>query len=196
MSRSTSVPREAASSVVDSRMTIGGLIRQYASLRPRHAAIVTPHFPAYSYDELVRHLDRTGGVLRGAGLDRSSRIAILLPNGPGLALTGIAIACNATAVPCNPSLSEAQFDQLHARLSLAAVVLPAWRESPQWLEKRAKELKVLRVARAEGSLSEVRIVGTGSEASPTTATADDPALIRKPPVPSGRRSWFPSATET
>jgi oxalate---CoA ligase len=116
-------------------------------------------------------------VLRAAGLDRSSRVAILLPNGPELALTGIAVACNAIAVPCNPSLSQTQFDQLHARLSLAAVVLPAWQEPPQWLENRASELVVLRVAKAEGSLSEARITGAEGEKLPTHATADDPALI-------------------
>src|ERR1700677_4178681 len=177
MSLSTSVPSLSAFSDVDSRATIGGLIRQHASARPRQAAVVPPDFPPYSYGELVHHLDRIGGVLRAAGLDRSSRVAILLPNGPELALTGIAVACNAIAVPCTPSLSQTQFDQLHARLSLAAVVLPAWQEPPQWLENRASELVVLRVAKAEGSLSEARITGAEGEKLSTHATADDPALI-------------------
>jgi acyl-CoA synthetase (AMP-forming)/AMP-acid ligase II/thioesterase domain-containing protein len=177
MSQPSNASRPSSSSLANGGATIGSLFRQHATMRPRHAAIVTPGFPALSYGELVRHIDRTGAALSSAGLDRASRVALLLPSGPELALTGIAVACNAIAVPCNPSISEIQFDQLHARLNLDALVLPAWQELPSWIEVRLGELVVLRVAKAEGSLSEASIMAAGTGEVRAEANSDDPALI-------------------
>src|SRR5579863_4818916 len=177
MSESISASGSSSFSLVDGRATIGGVIRQYAAIRPRHAAIVTPDFPAFSYSELVRHIDSVGAALSAAGLGCISRVAILLPSGPELALTGIAVACNAIAVPCNPSLSATHFDQLHARLNLDAVALPAWQEPPSWLQARPGELVVLRIARAQSSLSEARIADADDGGASADANGDDAALI-------------------
>lgn len=157
--------------------TIGEIIHAHATMRPRHAAIVAPGFPPCSYGELARQIDRTAAALHAAGLNSASRIAILLPSGPELALTGIAVACNAVAVPCDPSISAAQIEQLHARLGLAAVALPAWLEPPKWLEGMASQFAVLRISKARTSLSEAVISGSEGTGAAAQANPDDPVLI-------------------
>lgn len=113
MSQSTATRNSLSTALPQPESTIGDAIRSHAAIRPRQAAIVAPDFPPFSYGELVTHIDLIGSALREAGLHRSSRIAIMLPSGPELALIGVAVAANAIAVPCNPGLKYEQFRQLN-----------------------------------------------------------------------------------
>ncbi len=175
-------PLSARSALPADCRTIGSLIRRHAAIRPQHTAVVAPGFPPCSYAELQQHIERIGAALHQAGLGRSSRVAILLPSCPELALTGVGVAANAVAVPCNPAVAAVQFEQLHARLGFAAIVLPAWLEPPAWLDNMDGEFAVLRVTRAEASLAEAVISGSErgavlSRADAADAALDDAALI-------------------
>jgi oxalate---CoA ligase len=62
-----------------------------------------------TYGEL-RHLCRsTEGALRAAGTGRADRVAIVLPNGPVMAVVFVAVASACSAAPLNPSYTEAEF---------------------------------------------------------------------------------------
>lgn len=175
MSPLTTIQRKPSAVAAGEDATIASLIRRHAGVRPRQAAIVTPDLPPFSYGELLNHLELTGADLRDAGLDHDSRIAVLLPSGPELAITGLAIAANAVCVPCNPNLSETQWAQLQARVGLSAAVVPAWLEPPAWLG--AQGLKVLRVSKATESLMEARLGQSEGDATPRAKSPDDAALI-------------------
>ncbi|HTA43051.1 MAG TPA: AMP-binding protein [Bryobacteraceae bacterium] len=177
MSQITATPNSLSPSLPHVESTIGAAIRSHAVIRPRQAAIVAPDFPPYSYGELAVHIDLIGSALRVAGLDRSSRIAIMLPSGAELALIGVAVAANAIAVPCNPGLREDQFRQLKERLSLDAVILPAWLDAPEWLGSAGGDLKILRIAKAGDTLAGALIEGDTVNGTTSNAKPDDPALI-------------------
>ena len=62
-----------------------------------------------TYEELRRAVRRLAGSLRAAGIGRNDRVAIVLPNGPEMALTFLAVASCATAAPLNPAYREDEF---------------------------------------------------------------------------------------
>ncbi len=74
---------------------------------------------ALSHGELRATISRLAGQLRAAGIQRGERVAIVLPNGPEMALTFLAVASCATAAPLNPAYREEEFrfymDDLHAK---------------------------------------------------------------------------------
>ena len=47
----------------------------------------------------------------------------MLPDGPELAVSIVAVACHAAAVPLNPRLTETELDDLFAMLRIDAVVV-------------------------------------------------------------------------
>ena len=82
--------------------TIAGEIRRRAELQPDHPAVVATEFVPLSYRKLQNLIDEVRAALRLAGLNRSARIAIAMPNGPHTALAIVAVACSAVSVPLNP----------------------------------------------------------------------------------------------
>ncbi len=70
-----------------------------------HAA-QTPHAPAFIFDDLTElnygvlreRIDLIGDTLHRAGLGASHRVAVVMPQGPMLAMTVVAIACHATFI--------------------------------------------------------------------------------------------------
>ena len=65
-------------------------------------AIVTPDGSVLAHGELRAEVDRLGGRLRALGLGAGDRIAIVVPNGPEMAIAFLAAACTGCAAPLNP----------------------------------------------------------------------------------------------
>ena len=65
---------------------------------------------------------RTAAGLRAAGVARADRVAIVLPNGPEMAASFVAVAGAAAACPLNPAYRADEFEfylsDLHARALL------------------------------------------------------------------------------
>jgi acyl-CoA synthetase (AMP-forming)/AMP-acid ligase II len=78
-----------------------------------------------SFDELRGQVERLSGQLRSLGIGPGDRVAIVLPNGPEMAITFLAVAATATAAPLNQTYREEEFrfylDDLEAK---ALITLP------------------------------------------------------------------------
>ena len=77
---------------------------------PDAPAITAAGRPALDYRGLLAQIDRTAGFLRGRGIGRGDRVAIILPNGPELATAFLSVACCATAAPLNPALTGQEIE--------------------------------------------------------------------------------------
>jgi acyl-CoA synthetase (AMP-forming)/AMP-acid ligase II len=81
-------------------------------------ALVTVGNETMDHDELRIEVDRLATQLRRAGLGPNDRIAIVLPNGPEMALVLLAAMSVGCAAPLNPKYREDEFrfylDDLHA----------------------------------------------------------------------------------
>ena len=104
--------------------TLGQVIGRTASRFPDQPAIVSTNFAPLTYRDLQRQLDGIRRQLRLAGFDCNARIGILMPNGAEAALAIVAVACCTIAVPLDPRLSEAEFDQRLDMLRLNALLVP------------------------------------------------------------------------
>src|SRR5258708_4172567 len=62
-----------------------------------------------TYASLRDQVERTVAALNGFGIGRDDRVAIVLPNGPEMAVAFVAIAAGATPAPLNPPYPAAHF---------------------------------------------------------------------------------------
>ncbi|MET3844475.1 AMP-binding protein [Bradyrhizobium sp. OAE829] len=123
---------EGASSVRDGaepefQCTLGQVIGRTASRLPDQPAIVSTRLAPLTYRDLQRQLDGIRRQLRLAGFDCNARIGVLMPNGAEAILAIVAVACCSIAVPLDPRLSEAEFDQRLDMLHLDALLAPQGR---------------------------------------------------------------------
>ena len=96
--------------------TLRGMLEAGAAPDP---AIVTPDGMVLTHGELRSEVNRLSARLRALGIGTSGRVAIVLPNGPEMAVAFLAAAVTGCAAPLNPKYraSELRFylDDLGAR---------------------------------------------------------------------------------
>jgi acyl-coenzyme A synthetase/AMP-(fatty) acid ligase len=73
-------------------------------------AILSPNRLPLTYHRLHSQVEDSIRLLNSMGLGRGDRIAIVLPNGPEMALTFLAVAAFATSAPLNPAYGKSDFD--------------------------------------------------------------------------------------
>ncbi|WP_329376721.1 non-ribosomal peptide synthetase [Streptomyces sp. NBC_01351] len=120
---------------------LGRLLREHDERRPQAPAILAPGLPTLTYRALRRQADRTAQALSAAGVARTDRVAIALPNGPAAAVALVAVACAATAAPLDPGGQAREFDAFFTDMDVAAVVV-----------QRGTDTLAAAVARAQGRL--------------------------------------------
>jgi acyl-CoA synthetase (AMP-forming)/AMP-acid ligase II len=106
------------------------LLQHHARRFAEAPAILAPDCPPLSYRRLYRHIDDIGRILRTKGIGRDDRLAVLMPNGPELAVAIVAVAANAACASINPAYSAEEFDRYLADLKPRALVLAAKVDSP------------------------------------------------------------------
>jgi len=104
---------------------------------------LAPDCAPLSYRRLDRHIDDIGRTLRAKGIGRDDRIAVLMPNGPELAVAIVATAANAACASINPAYSAEELDRYFAELRPRALILPAKVDSPARRVAQARDLPVL-----------------------------------------------------
>lgn len=90
--------------------TLFDLLQFRAAKTPGAISIEAPDRMPLSYGHLHDSVCKLAGALQGAGIGRGDRIAIVLPNGPEMAIGFLSAAVTATAAPLNPAFSESEFE--------------------------------------------------------------------------------------
>jgi acyl-CoA synthetase (AMP-forming)/AMP-acid ligase II len=107
--------------------TIAGLIAGLPADRP---AIGAPDRSALTYGGLDDLIRRTGDWLRRHGIGQSTRVAIVLPNGPEAASCFIAVAASAVAAPLNPASKAPEFEFDYRDLGIRVVIVADGADTP------------------------------------------------------------------
>ena len=93
-------------------------------------AISTVERPSLTFGGLRQLVRDTVVSLNQLGYGRGDAVAIVLPNGPEMAASFVAIACGATTAPLNPAYKDEEFEFYLTDLKAKAlVVLQGW-ETP------------------------------------------------------------------
>ena len=155
--------------------TIAALLAAGAADRP---AIRAPERPSLSYAGLRALAERTVAGLNAIGIGRGDRVAIVLPNGPEMAASFVAIACGATTAPLNPAYKDEEFEFYLTDLKAKAlVVLQGWETPARAVAERLGVPVVELVAGEKAGEFTLQGGSKGAAARPGAAGPDDVALV-------------------
>jgi oxalate---CoA ligase len=93
-------------------------------------AIGAPGRPWLTHGGLRALVSRTVADLNRMGIGRGDRVAIVLPNGPEMAASFVAVAAGATTAPLNPAYKTDEFEFYLSDLNARALVIAQGMESP------------------------------------------------------------------
>ena len=82
----------------------------WAEQRAKQPAIYDVNGARLTYGALYQQLTMTVARLRELGIGRNDRVAIVLPNGPAMAVAFLCVAACATCAPVNPAYRAPEFD--------------------------------------------------------------------------------------
>ena len=111
-------------------LRLNDLFEHHARLRPDAAALLAPGRDPLSYARLYRHIGEVGRALRTMGIGCEDRVAVMLPNGPELALAIFSIAANAACAVLNPAYAVDELERYFDALHLRALIIPAGVDAP------------------------------------------------------------------
>jgi acyl-CoA synthetase (AMP-forming)/AMP-acid ligase II len=133
-----------------------------------------------TFGQLHAQMDYVLQRLNRMGIGRNDRVAIVLPNGPELAVAFLSIATCATSAPLNPGYSEAEFEFYLSDLKAKALVLLRGQDSPSRKVASNFEIPVIElIPRLDGRAISFDLIG--EEGSPPSQSGyskgNDVALI-------------------
>lgn len=168
-------------------LSIHDVLETQAERAPETIAIAAPGRAPLTYGRLRIFVGHVLEMLNAMGLGRNDRIALVLPNGPEMAVAFITIAAGATCAPLNPAYQANEFDFYLADLQARALVIPSGSDSPARTVAHKRGIAILEcapVCEAEAGIFTLsgdersHVAGaTGRPLFPGFAQPDDVALV-------------------
>jgi acyl-CoA synthetase (AMP-forming)/AMP-acid ligase II/acyl carrier protein len=125
--------------------TLGELVARQAGNNPLAPAIDAPERGPLDYGRLQVMVSEIGQAVRALGVTRNDRIAIVLPNGPEMAVAFLGVASAAVAAPLNPTYRRDEFEFYLTDLRARALLVPAGGNSPAVDVARARGIPLIEV---------------------------------------------------
>ena len=173
-------PAERPEGVPSSPDTILAAIRSRAEANPEAVAITAPERAPLSYADLALFLDQQIQSLNRLGVGRGERLAVVLPNGPEMAVAFLTVASTCTCAPLNPAYRASELDFFLGDLNPRAILLPADAESPARSVAEARRIPVIELMPdSTGEAGMYSLAGAGGQTPRREgpAAAGDVALI-------------------
>ncbi len=156
------------------------LLQARAESSPEFPAILALEHPPLSYAQLYEHLYSVVAQLNAWGIRRHDRVAIVLPNGPEMAVTFLSVAACATSAPLNPAYREAEFDFYLSDLEAKALIISAGMDSPAIEVATRHNIPIIELTPLTGKPAGLFTLSGGPQTAtshPEFAQPDDVALI-------------------
>ena len=125
---------------------IGDLLRARAGRSPEAIAIAASGRPALTYARLYAQARGTVQALNAVGLGRTDRLAMVIPNGPEMAVAFLSVACGATCAPLNPAYTADEFRFYLAHLRATALLILAGLDSPARAVAQERSIAVIELS--------------------------------------------------
>lgn len=142
-------------------------------------ALSAPARTPLSYAALHRAVGDIAIHLNQAGIGRTDRVALALPNGPEMATAFLGVASAATAAPLNPNYTAAEFDFYLSDLNPRALLIEAGQKSCAADAARRQSIPIIELTvlrnEAAGLFSLMGKAGPACAADP--GSPDDCALL-------------------
>jgi len=144
-------------------------------------AITAPGGTPVTYGALRGFLRSTLDKLRDLGAGRNDPVAMVLPNGPEMAVSFFAVAAGCTAAPLNPSYRTDEFEFYLKDLNAKLLIVEAGKPTPaiEVAQKLGVPVAALTPTpdRGAGTFSLAMLSGQLPAAAREAATPDDVALV-------------------
>ncbi len=124
------------------------LLEHQAKRIPDAPAILAPGRAPLTYGRLYQHIDKMGRTLRAMGIGRRDRIAVVLPNGPEMAVAILTVAASAACAPMNPAYGAEELDRYFADLRPRALITQAGINSPARRVALSRGIRVIELSTA------------------------------------------------
>ncbi len=144
-------------------------------------AIRAPDKSPLSYGQLFQHADDVASRLRGMGVGRNDRVAIILPNGPEMAVAFLASALCGTAAPLNPAYRREELDFYLNDLNAKLIIVDADAPGPAVEAAVARGMAIVRVScgtqRTAGLLVSADLDAAVPQAAVGDISPEDTAMV-------------------
>ncbi|EMR74214.1 acyl-CoA synthetase (AMP-forming)/AMP-acid ligase II [Thaumarchaeota archaeon SCGC AB-539-E09] len=110
--------------------TIQGIISFWAQKNPRKIAIISPERKPLTYGNLHRQVKKIVVQLNDFGIRRNDRVAVVLPNGPEMAVSFLAVSSTAAYAPLNPKYKAHEYEFYLTDLNAKAIIIKKGMISP------------------------------------------------------------------
>ncbi|MEO6236333.1 MAG: amino acid adenylation domain-containing protein [Vicinamibacterales bacterium] len=149
---------------------------------PDAIALLSTDGALLTYAELTRAVADVSAELAAARVAAGDRVAIVLPNGPQMAVAFLGAAAIASAAPLNPTYREREFEFYLSDLSPAALLVEARSASPAVAVAERLGIPVLEMRGANGTtaspgISPTRTPDGAVVRPPAAVTAQSVALV-------------------
>jgi oxalate---CoA ligase len=190
-------------------ITVGELIHRRATQSPHAVAIAAPGRKSLTYEGLADQVQDVQRVLRASGFGPESRIGLVLPTGPEMAVAFLACAAASICAPLHSSYRREEYEAYLSDLRVDAMLLSPVTASTAGAAAATLGIPVLAFTpcpeAGAGSLTVAPVPGNHRSVDPSEIpTADDVAVVmstsgttaRPKLVPLTHRNLFASARFT
>jgi amino acid adenylation domain-containing protein len=161
-------------------VTVFACLEAQAKQQPEAPAILSPDRTLLTYARLVAHVRDIATRLRAWGIERNDRVALVLPNGPEMAVAFLSTACVATSAPLNPAYRQEELDFYLTDLRARALIVDARSDSPAREVARKRGIAIIELTpQPEQPAGIFTLSADRPQASvePDWAQEDDTALV-------------------
>jgi acyl-CoA synthetase (AMP-forming)/AMP-acid ligase II len=155
------------------------LLEHQARRIPDAPAIHAPGRVPLTYGRLCQHIDKVERTLRAMGIGRHDRIAVVLPNGPELAVALLTVAASAACAPLNPAYGTEELEGYFGDLRPRALITQAGIDSPARRVALSRGVRVVELSTAfDAEAGLYTLTGNqGGEPSHEAVSPGDVALL-------------------
>ncbi len=152
-----------------------------AARSPDAIAVTAPGRTGLTYARLRAQVEIAGGELTRLGTGRGDRVAIVLPNGPEMAVMFLAVASVATAAPLNPTYRAEEFGFYLSDLGAKMLIVAHGSDGPAVAVAHTLGIPVLELSASTEAEAGVFTLAAGRERAaarpPSWTEANDIALV-------------------
>ena len=158
---------------------INELLAERTENQPDAVAILDGRRAPLTYAALDAQIRQIAAALNALGIGRNDRVAIVLPNGPEMAVAFLATAAGATCAPLNPDYRAEEFDFYLEDLNARALIVQQDFTTAARDVARARSIPTFELVPSSHTAGLFTILGeSGLAPKPTSAAeGDDFALV-------------------
>jgi len=161
-------------------MNLYRVLTEQVQQHPEAVVLLAPGHQPLTYRRLLRQVEETVSWLRASGIERSDRVALVLPEGPEMAVAFLAVATGATCAPLNPAYRASEYAAYFAALRPKALLVASGMDTPAVAVAKAQGIMVLDVLlhhEAEAGTFTLQGPRAVCVCRPAYAQPDDVALL-------------------